>query len=112
MTTSVKRIIAITTVGLQDGTVDVTPLFEGTCTIILPPPPPIEFYGGYEAFTFELWVIQFPFKFKASPIQKYDRKHNPNEWLHIYTTVVQAACNYNRVMANYLLTTLDGPARS
>ena len=77
-----------------------------------PPPPPDEFDGVCEAFVHKLWSIQWPKEFKLGPIQKYDGKINPNDWLQINSIVIRAAGGDNQVMANYLLTALDGPAWS
>ena len=51
-------------------------------------------------------------KFRPAPIEKYDGTDNPDEFLQIYTTVVEAAGGTPRVMANYFPIALTGSAWS
>jgi len=54
--------------------------------------------------------VHWPEKFRPAPIKKYDGTDNPDEFLQIYTTVVEAAGGTHRVMANYFPTALTGSA--
>jgi len=56
--------------------------------------------------------VRWPEKFRLAPIEKYDGTANPDEFLQIYTTVVEAAGGTPKVMANYFPTALTGSARS
>jgi hypothetical protein len=45
-------------------------------------------------------------------IDKYDGYSNPDEFIQVYHTIIEAAGGDDRVKANYLPTTLSGVARS
>jgi hypothetical protein len=45
-------------------------------------------------------------------IDKYDESSNPEEFIQIYHTVIEAPEGDDQVKANYLPTTLSGAARS
>src|SRR6266508_5448482 len=47
-----------------------------------------------------------------TPIEKYDSTENPDEFLQIYTTMVEAAGGTPKVMANYFPIALTGSTRS
>jgi hypothetical protein len=51
-------------------------------------------------------------KFKAGHIDKYDGSSNPEEFIHVYHTVIEAIRGDNRIKTNYLPTTLSDAARS
>ena len=68
--------------------------------------------AGCRAFTHDLRRVRWPDKFRPAPIEKYDGSDNPDEFLQIYTTVLEAAGASSKVMANYFLTALTGSARS
>jgi hypothetical protein len=52
----------------------------------------------------------WPKKFKLEHIDKYDGSSNPEEFIQVYHTVIEAAGGDNRVKANYLLTAMSGVA--
>src|SRR5438132_726902 len=52
---------------------------------------PRRYGGGCLAFTDDLRRVRWPEKFRPAPIEKYDGTDNPDEFLQIYTTVVEAA---------------------
>ena len=56
--------------------------------------------------------MRWPEKFRLAPIEKYDGSANPDEFIQIYTTVVEAAGGTPKVMANYFPTALTGSTRS
>ena len=68
--------------------------------------------AGCRAFTHDLRRVCWPDKFRSAPIEKYDGSDNPEEFLQIYTTVLEAAGASSKVMANYFLTAVTGSARS
>jgi hypothetical protein len=51
-------------------------------------------------------------KFKLEPINKYDDFSNPEEFIQVYHTVIEATGGDDRIKVNYLPTTLFGVARS
>ena len=56
--------------------------------------------------------MRWPEKFRPTPIEKYDGSDNPDEFLQIYTTVVEAASGTPMVMANYFPMALIDSTRS
>ena len=60
----------------------------------------------------DLRRVRWPEKFRPAPIKKYDGTYNPDKFLQIYTTVVEAVGGTPKVMANYFPTALTGSARS
>src|SRR5438105_5889198 len=68
--------------------------------------------AGCHAFTDDLRRVRWPEKFRPAPIEKYDGSASPDEFIQIYTTVVEAAGGTPKVMANYFPTALSGSARS
>jgi hypothetical protein len=57
----------------------------------------------------EVWWLA---KFKAGHIDRYDDFSNPEEFIQVYQTVIEAAGGDDRVKTNFLPTTLSGAARS
>jgi hypothetical protein len=51
-------------------------------------------------------------KFKAGHIDRYDASSNPEEFIQIYQTVIEAVSGDDWVKAKFLPTTLSGVARS
>jgi hypothetical protein len=51
-------------------------------------------------------------EFKAGHIDKYDGSSNPEEFIQIYHTVIEATGGDDRVKANYLFMALSDVARS
>jgi hypothetical protein len=60
----------------------------------------------------ELRQVAWPDKFKPGPINKYDGFSNPEEFIQIYHTVIEAIDGDDCVKANYLHMALSGVARS
>jgi hypothetical protein len=56
------------------------------------------------------WV-DWPTKFRPDLPEKYDGTIDPEEFLQIYTTAIQAAEGGPQVMANYFHVALRGTAR-
>jgi hypothetical protein len=56
--------------------------------------------------------VIWPDKFKPGPIDKYDGSSNPEEFIQVYHTIIEAAGGDDQVKANYLLTTLTSVVRS
>jgi hypothetical protein len=68
--------------------------------------------SGFHALAGPLRDVQWPAKFKAGHIDQYDGTSNPEEFIQIYQTVIEAAGVDDRVKANFLHTVLTGAARS
>jgi hypothetical protein len=68
--------------------------------------------GGFCALAPPLRQVVWLEKFKAGHIDKYDESNNPEEFIHVYHTVIEAIGGDNRIKANYLPTTLSDAARS
>jgi hypothetical protein len=56
--------------------------------------------------------VQWLAKFKAGHIDQYDGSSNPEEFIQVYQTVIEAAGGDDWVKANFLYMTLTGAARS
>ena len=54
--------------------------------------------------------VRWSDKFWSVLAEKYDGSTNPEEFLQIYNTMVQAAGGHGKVMANYFPTALTGSA--
>jgi hypothetical protein len=68
--------------------------------------------SGFLTLAGPLTEVRWPAKFKASHIDQYDGSSNPEEFIQVYHTVIEAASGDDRVKANFLHTTLSGVARS
>jgi hypothetical protein len=68
--------------------------------------------GGFCALAPSLRQVVWPDKFNAGHIDKYDGSSNPEEFIQVYPTIIEAARGDDRVKANYLPTTLSSTARS
>ena len=68
--------------------------------------------ASYRAFTASLRRVNWPTKFRPDLPEKYDGTIDPEEFLQIYTTAIQAAGGCPQVMANYFHVALRGTARS
>jgi hypothetical protein len=68
--------------------------------------------GNFCALAPPLRQVIWPKKFKAGHIDKYDGSSNPEEFIHVYHTVIEATGGDNRVKDNYLSMTLSDMARS
>jgi hypothetical protein len=56
--------------------------------------------------------VRWPDKFKTVNINRYDDSINPEEFIQVYQTVIDAAGGDDRVKANFLPTALTGTVRS
>jgi hypothetical protein len=68
--------------------------------------------SGFRVLAGPLRDVQWPAKFKAGHIDQYDGTSNPEEFIQIYQTVIEATGGDDRVKANFLHTTLTRAARS
>jgi hypothetical protein len=68
--------------------------------------------SGFRALAGPLKEVRWPAKFKAGHIDQYDGSSNPEEFIHVYQTVIEAAGGDDRVKANFLPMALSGAARS
>jgi hypothetical protein len=68
--------------------------------------------SGFCALTGPLRQVQWPAKFKTSNIDWYDGSSNPEEFMQVYQTVIEAVGGDDRVKTNFLPTALIGTARS
>jgi hypothetical protein len=53
-----------------------------------------------------------PDKFKTDNIDWYDGSSNPEEFIQVYQTIIEAAGGDDRVKTNFLSTALTGAAKS
>jgi hypothetical protein len=67
---------------------------------------------GLCALAGPLKQVRWPDKFKTGNIDKYDGCSNPEEFIQVYQTVIEAVGGDDRVKANFLPTTLTSVARS
>jgi hypothetical protein len=68
--------------------------------------------GNFRALAPSLRQVVWPKKFKAGHIDKYDKSNNPEEFIQVYHTVIEAIGGDDWVNADYLTTVLSGAARS
>jgi hypothetical protein len=68
--------------------------------------------SGFCALAGPLRQVRWSDKFKTGNIDKYDGSSNPEEFIHVYQTVIEAARGDDRVKANFLPTAMTGTARS
>jgi hypothetical protein len=68
--------------------------------------------SGFRALAGPIRDVQWPAKFKAGHIDQYDGTSNPEEFIQVYQTVIEAAGGDDRMKANFLHTALTGAARS
>jgi hypothetical protein len=68
--------------------------------------------SGFCALAGPLREVRWPAKFKAGHIDQYDGSNNPEEFIQVYQTVIEAVGGDDWVKANLLPTTLSGAARS
>jgi hypothetical protein len=67
--------------------------------------------SGFRALVGPLREVRWPAKFKACHIDQYDGSSNPDEFVQVYQTVIEAVGGDDRVKANFFHTTLSGVAR-
>jgi hypothetical protein len=63
---------------------------------------------GFRTLALELQQVTWLDKFKPGAIDKYDGSSNPEEFIQVYHTVIEATGGDDQVEANYLPTTLSG----
>jgi hypothetical protein len=68
--------------------------------------------SGIRALAGPLREARWLAKFKASHIDQYDGSSNPEEFIQVYQTVIEAAGGDDQVNANFLHTALSGAVRS
>jgi hypothetical protein len=68
--------------------------------------------GAFCALALRLRQVVWPDKFNPKPIDKYGSSSNPEEFIHVYHTILEAVGGDDQVKANYLLKALTGVARS
>jgi hypothetical protein len=68
--------------------------------------------GRFRALSSSLKQVIWPDKFKPRHIDKYNDSSNPEEFIKVYHTVIEAAGGDNWVKTNYLPMALSGVARS
>jgi hypothetical protein len=68
--------------------------------------------SGFRALTGPLRQVWWPDKFKTGNIDWYDGSSDPEEFIQVYQTVIEAAGGDDRVKVNFLPTALTGAARS
>jgi hypothetical protein len=56
--------------------------------------------------------VRWSDKFKTGNIDKYDGSSNPDEFIQVYQTIIEAAGGDGQVKNNFLPTALIGTARS
>jgi hypothetical protein len=68
--------------------------------------------SGFRALTGPLRQVWWPDNFKTGNIDWYDGSSDPEEFIQVYQTVIEAAGGDDRVKVNFLPTALTGAARS
>jgi hypothetical protein len=68
--------------------------------------------SGLRALVGPLRQVRWPDKFKTGNIDRYDGSSNPEEFIQVYQTVIEAAGGDDRVKTNFLPTALTDAARS
>jgi hypothetical protein len=68
--------------------------------------------SGFRALAGPLREVKWPTKFKAGQIDQYDSSSNPEEFIQVYQTVIEATGGDDQVKANFLHTALSRAARS
>jgi hypothetical protein len=68
--------------------------------------------SGFRALVGPLRQIRCPDKFKTDNIDWYDVSSNPEEFIQVYQTIIEAVGGDDRVKTNFLSTALTGAARS
>jgi hypothetical protein len=67
---------------------------------------------GFRALAGPLRQVQWLDKFKTGNINRYDSSSNPEEFIQVYQTIVEAVGGDDRVKTNFLPMTLTGAASS
>jgi hypothetical protein len=66
----------------------------------------------FRALIEPLRQVRWPDKFKTGNIDRYDGSSNPEEFIQVYQTVIEAVGGDDGVKANFLPTALTDVARS
>jgi hypothetical protein len=68
--------------------------------------------SGFCTLAGPLREVRWPAKFKAGHIDRYDGSSNPEEFIQVYQTIIEAAGGDDQVKANSLPTVLSRAAKS
>jgi hypothetical protein len=68
--------------------------------------------SGFRALAGPLRQVRWSDKFKTGNIDRYDGSSNPEEFIQMYQTVIEAVERDDQVKANFLPTALIGAAKS
>jgi hypothetical protein len=68
--------------------------------------------SGFCALAGSLGQVWWSDKFKTGNIDRYDGSSNPEKFIQVYQTVIEAAGGDDRVKAKFLPTALTGAAKS
>jgi hypothetical protein len=68
--------------------------------------------SGFRALAGPLRQVRWSDKFKTGNIDRYDSSSNPEEFIQMYQTVIEAVEGDDQVKANFLPTALIGAAKS
>jgi hypothetical protein len=68
--------------------------------------------SGFRAMTGPLRQVRWLDKFKTGNIDRYDGSNNPEEFIQVYQTVIEATGGDDQVKTNFLPTTLTTTTRS
>jgi hypothetical protein len=68
--------------------------------------------SGFRALAGPLRQVRWPDKFRTGNIDRYDDSSNPEEFIQVYQTVIEAVGGDDWVKANFLPTALIGATRS
>jgi hypothetical protein len=68
--------------------------------------------SGFHALGGPLREVRWPDKFKASHIDWYNGSSNPEGFIQVYHTIIEAVGGDDRVKANFLPMALTSTARS
>jgi hypothetical protein len=68
--------------------------------------------SGFRALAGPLRQVRWSDKFKTGNIDRYDGSSNPEEFIQMYQTVIEAVEGDDQVKANFLPTALIGAAKS
>jgi hypothetical protein len=68
--------------------------------------------SGFRALVGPLREVRWPTKFKAGHIDQYDGSSNPEKFIQVYQTIIEAADGDDRVKGNFLHTALSRADKS
>jgi hypothetical protein len=68
--------------------------------------------SGFRALAGPLRQVRWSDKFKTGNIDRYDGSSNPEEFIQMYQSVIEAVEGDDQVKANFLPTALIGAAKS